>query len=87
MSINNFDIDGASEECAASESVKPMTVMVIVANNIPEQTLEVAVGREHDLLKTTLRLPYQVTLHLIPNRLMYAFSCHDCILVLMHSIH
>lgn len=53
MSINNFDIDGASEECAASESVNSMTTMDIAADNIPEQTLEVAVGREHDPFKAS----------------------------------
>lgn len=31
---------------------KLKTTMGIVANNIPEQTLEVAVGRKHDSFKT-----------------------------------
>ena len=53
MSINNLDIDGASEECAAPESLNSMTTMGIVANNIPDQMLEVAGGREHDLFKTS----------------------------------
>lgn len=53
LSINNFNVDGASEECAASESLNPIMTLGIVANNSPEQTLEVAVGREHDPFKTS----------------------------------
>lgn len=54
MCINSFDVDGASKECAASESLGPMTIIMgIVDNNTPEQTLEVAVGREHDAFKTS----------------------------------
>jgi hypothetical protein len=54
MSINSFDVDGASKECAASESFRTNGDHNRHTRQFtPEQTLEVAVGREHDAFKTS----------------------------------
>ena len=54
MCINSLDVDGASKEGAASESLgADDDHNGHRDNNTPEQTLEFAVGREHDAFKTS----------------------------------